>query len=253
MRRLVRAQDAEAIAAVLHELVEGMGGQVVDEPPDDDAIALDVGGEVARWAIPPVDAADARRLEGLLPALLDDARHLATVRRRLAVFENGPLDPDTGVLKEGATSRIASRLWAGDAAICIGLDEPVDEALFVRFATTVRDEVRLEDHVGRLGTTLAILIRHTPVAGAEALLTRLRRRWKHVEGAVTFSAGIADVGAGGGAAALDGARAALAEVQAGGADLWGVAKDTGEGWKPEASTAPTSKGDQWSSGAPPTR
>ncbi|MGH3442716.1 MAG: hypothetical protein ACRDUY_11875 [Nitriliruptorales bacterium] len=254
VRRLVRAADTEAIAAVLAELVDGLGGEVVDEQPEGGAaIALDVGGEITRWAVLSADPADAHRLEGLLPALLDDARHLATVRRRLAVLESGPLDPDTGILKEESTTRIASRLWSGDAAICIALDGAVDEALFVRFATTVRDEVRLEDHVGRLGATLAVLIRHTPAAGAEALLTRLRRRWKNVEGAVTFSAGIAEVGSGGGSGALDAARAALAEVQASGAELWGVAKSTGEGWKPEASTAPTSKGDQWSSGAPPTR
>lgn len=231
--------------------MESLGGSVVDEQPaDGSGVALDVSEGPVVWALPPAEQGLAgQRFESVVSALAADAQRLVTWRRRLAVLEGGPIDPDTGVLREQATARIAARLWPGDAIICLGLDVPdPDRELVRRFAGLIRSEMRLTDHVGLAGEgALSVLARNTPVAGAEAALTRLRRRWRAGEPPATFSAGIAMVGPSG-TAALQAARATLDEVRSDRSDAWDVAEETGEGWQPEISNAPTSQDRKWSSG-----
>lgn len=231
--------------------MESLGGRVVEQQPTDGSgVPLDVSEGPVLWALSPQDDGPAGdRFDSVVSALTEDAKRLVTWRRRLAVLEEGPIDPDTGVLRESATARIAARLWAGDAIICLGLDTPEpDRELVRRFAALIRSEVRLTDHVGLAGGgAVSVLARNTPVAGAEAALTRLRRRWRAGDPPTTFSAGIAMVGPSG-TAALQAARATLDEVRRDRSDAWDVAADTGEGWKPEISDAPTSQERKWSSG-----
>lgn len=224
-----------------------LGGAVVDaEPADGSGIRLDVSAGPVAWAVASDDGPAGDQFGSVVTALTEDARRLVTWRRRLGVLEGGPIDPDTGCLRESAVARVAARLWPGDAVMHLGLDGPSDRETFRRFAGLVLSEMRLTDHVGIAGTGIAVIARNTSVAGAEAALTRLRRRWAAHDPPTTFSAGIALVGSSG-TEALQAARTTLEQIQRDRGDAWDVAPETDDAWQPSVSDAPTSQGRRWDS------
>lgn len=261
-RALLRAEETEDVAAALERLVRELGGDVTGDPAAAGALDVDIAVGTAEPRYPVLaEGSEARRVvEEALAELLADVDRALDVTSRIAVIERGAIEPDTGAFTVHATERVVDRMWAGDTLVCVRLDgldgvqERVARTLTRTYLRVVRDEVRLEDHIGRTDElTGVLLLRNTPRAGAEAVLTRLRRRWRAARPReITFSAGICEVSSAGGGPALEAAGTALDRAAASGGDAWGAVRPREDAkWDPSMRRVSSSQSDRLGGTTPP--
>lgn len=213
-RALLRIERPEEATDILVDAVRELGGRVAGaQLAGDDAVPVDLafGDRDPIHAMATVGTPERQRLDEILPALLDDARRAAETAHRLLLLVGGDRhDLETGLLTERAIEDILPRLEAGDSIVRIELDQPVTDDISEEFAVLLRDSVQEVDHVGRWHRGFVVLLQRTDPGGAAALVARVRSGWRRERSAdVTFSAGIAAVGADAGPAALASAADAL--------------------------------------------
>jgi GGDEF domain-containing protein len=229
-RALFGAETALEIVEIVIGVVRELGGDVA--PAHDDpygAIPIDLGlGEIAPLLPVVPDLSVARlHIEMLLPALMEDARH-AVVRLRTSerLNDEASTDPLTGVLTQRAALRQLATLTTADAVVLIHLDQPdhPDTESLVSFGALVQRSVRAGDVVGRHGdTSFLIGLRQTTPELTTQRIDELRRSWAETGSPVTFSAGVAPVGAAGPRGAVSAAARALDSATSDGGDRCEIA------------------------------
>ncbi|WP_148574709.1 GGDEF domain-containing protein [Nocardioides caldifontis] len=237
-RALLRAEDRDQVVEVLHAAVAALGGVVVPagEAPDIPSGPVTVDVSLGRGrplhVVPALPTEETRaRLEQHLPALVDDAR-VAAARCDLLEQESrsASTDPLTGVASRRAIGPRLDGAVPGDVVCLLDLDHfkalndreghaAGDQAL-LRFATLLRAGLRKEDFVGRYGgDEFVVVMSDVPSSVAADRLQELVRLWAESNGGtLTVSAGIAVVGASGGAEAVRVADAAMYAAKRAGRD-----------------------------------
>lgn len=270
-RALIRIETPDEATDVLVELVRRLGGGITTTDiarPDVIRVDLSLGQGSVRFPTALVGSAERELLERVLPSIVDDARHAASVASQLNRYRgNRSIDPLTGTLSEVAVQRLVARLAKGDVIVRLTLDgiEHVEgehlrdarDRLVADFARTIQQELRLEDHLGRVeGNHMIGILRQTDASGAGAALVRIRKTWTKLrEVPLTFSAGVTAVGSGGGQAAYTASRTALHAVRRAGGDGWASADPPSSTvWElPPMAMMRTSTADRWmSDGSGPT-
>ena len=228
--------DARRIA---EETVIALGGVMVPAstaPTDAVPIDLSFGDGAPVLPTAPTDSVARMLLDRHLPSLVQDLRRaveLGSRTQRLAA--DASIDVLTGLPNRRMVGRALGRLRAGDVVIMIDLDhfkqvndtlghdtgDGVLRALGRALATTVRER----DTVGRYGGEEFVVIL-TGGAHPDAFLERFRQTWEERRPLpVTFSAGIAVVGAAGMSSALEAADRAMYRAKEAGRDRWTWAND----------------------------
>lgn len=237
LRRLLRAESPDDVAAAVKDAVIDIGGAVAPVASNPaDSFPVDISFGLGDPLLPVATGQAAATLQRILPNLVEDARVAFARTNREAYLEvSATSDPLTGLANRRVTMRVLGRLGVGDTVVFVDLDRfkevndtlghaAGDEVLRV-FARSLRAVARASDTVGRFGgEEFVLLLPMTSADGAVILVRRLRDLWAMARPQpVTFSAGIAVVGAGGSRAALSEADRALYRAKQGGRDRIEVA------------------------------
>lgn len=240
-RALLRVEHAEEAVGVLIGLVQSLGGRTIPARLDHEwafGPPIDLGdGEAMRVVAAPATTAR-QRIEAILPIVLEDARTaLAAIGRRDGSGQHAATDPLTGLRSSFEFARRLHRAHVGDSIVVIDLDrlqQVNDEQGTQRgddvlrsLSRRLREQARSVDICGRTdGDEFSVLMPRTSVAGATAVLARLRGVWRECRPApVGFSSGIAAVSALGGDDAMGRARGALQVAKTSGRNRDSVARD----------------------------
>jgi len=143
--------------------------------------------------------------------LIDDARlAIERIDQSPVSDPSGVTDPLTGLGNWTFTLRVLERMSTGDVVAIIDLENlkhindffspATGDQVILSFARTLRRVARAADAVGRVGGTEFVwLFRSATAIEAESALRRLRSTWEaeRTQEEVTFSAGVAAVGAAG--------------------------------------------------------
>ncbi len=231
LRGLLRIRSAEAAAHLIQAAVRGLGGKLVYAAESGaDALPIDLSlgeGEPLLAAAEPLSTAR-MQLERFLPRLVEDARQAVNLLRYSErLMEESNHDLLTGLANRRVLDRVLPRAMGG-IIIMIDLDhfksvndtaghQAGDEVL-ASFGRMLAHDVRASDVCCRLGgEEFVIVAAHADVASGVELVVRLRASWsKRAPFPVTFSAGVAAVGAAGGSVALIAADQALYRAKANG-------------------------------------
>ena len=235
-RALLRAENAEEIVGVVIEAVRDLGAGL-DTPSGrrDTELPVDVTFGSGLPLVPCGEPEVLRRLEQVLPALIEDARvALARVHVAEQLVDSATKDPLTGLDNRRLIRRVLGRLHDGDVVVMIDLDHfkavndeyghEAGDAVLRAFGRALRVATRAADGTGRLGgEEFVVLMRDAEVDDGLAMLERLREVWQRMRlGPVTFSAGVAPVGDGESRQALRRADEALYRAKDAGRDRFEV-------------------------------
>jgi diguanylate cyclase (GGDEF)-like protein len=237
LRVLLRATSPEDVVAAMIDAVHDLGGTVVPATSHPaNALPVDLSFGVGEPLVAVAPGLGGSRLQRILPMLAEDARVAVARTNRDAFLRATAMDdPLTGLSNRRVAMRALSRMGAGDLVVFMDVDhlEAVNDRLghdagddlLRAFARTLRLVARAGDTAGRLGgEEFALLLPRTGMDGATALVERLRQLWSEVRShPVTFSVGMAAVGAGGGRSALGHAERALYSAKHAGRDRVEVA------------------------------
>jgi diguanylate cyclase (GGDEF)-like protein len=230
MLRLSSPADARGIAVRTVELLGGVVVAASDAGPE--ALPVDLSFGDGQPLLPSAPSSSVARLlmERHLPALVEDLRRAVELSSRTSrLAEDALTDPLTGLPNRRMLGRVLGRTEAGQTVIIIDLDEfkrlndehghAVGDAVLRSFAMTLRATARGIDVVGRFGgEEFAVVLRAE--ADADGFLDRLRREWERRRThPITFSAGIARVVDGAGAA-LEAADQAMYDAKSEGRNRW---------------------------------
>ncbi|MFP5254256.1 MAG: diguanylate cyclase [Acidimicrobiia bacterium] len=236
-RRLLRAASEEEAAEIVAQTVHELGGEL--EPPASHSprqLPLDVTFGTSEPRVPAGDPEALEVLRSLLPAVVEDAHvALGRIRRESHLAATAGTDALTGLADRRVGMRVLGRVDAGDAVAMVDLDrfkgvndrlghDAGDEVLR-SFGAALRRVLRAADTAARFGgEEFVVLLPRTSPDGAVALLERLREDWETTRPLpITFSAGVAAVGRGGGQGALAAADRALYAAKRAGRDRVEVA------------------------------
>lgn len=219
--------------AVTTDVVRALGGEVVPADADHaDALPVDVSFGDGEPVVPRAGRATEARmlLERHLPSLVGDVRRALELGAQVdRLAEAASIDSLTGLPNRRMLGRALGRLQAGDVVIMLDLDnfKQVNDTLghdagdqvLRTMGRTLRATVRVRDDVGRYGgEEFVVILRGGD--GAEPFLQRLRRAWEESRpNRVTFSAGVARVGALA-TSTLPAADRAVYRAKAAGRDRW---------------------------------
>jgi diguanylate cyclase (GGDEF)-like protein len=182
----------------------------------------------------------ARRLvEAHVPAFVEDAQQVIDGRRWAEkMAHDSGVDPLTGLLERSAMGRLMARLQEGDLLIAIDLDDfkkvnhedgrAAGDAVLRAFARALRQATRANENCARMRSDEFLVVLYQADADETAMifLDRLRRRWREMATSLpAFSAGIAQVGAGGWRPAMLAADRALQRAKADPAGFWVTASE----------------------------
>ncbi|MGB8649905.1 MAG: GGDEF domain-containing protein, partial [Mycobacteriales bacterium] len=232
--RLMRAGAPGEVPSVLVDVVHQLGGTTAPAAAAGaDALPLDLSCGVGDPVLPvaPAGSRARSRMEQVLPALLEDARvALAHLGHDSRLAQQVEIDWLTGLLNRRGSNRVLHRVGEGDSVVVIDLDHfkelndrhghAAGDAVLAALGRLLREHGRAEDRYGRLGGEefIGVFPGMPPDAAARAV-QRLQVAWQRIAPhPVTFSAGVAPVGAGGAAAALAVADAALYAAKEAGRD-----------------------------------
>lgn len=213
VRTLMRVGTREEVVGALMDAVRDLGGSVTSSAHQgamtiNTDLSFGIGGPLLAFA---EDAEVYAIMAEVLPPLVDDAQ-LAIERIESSPVSDpgGVTDPLTGLGNWTYTLRVLERMSTGDAVAIIELENlqhindyyspATGDQVLLSFARTLRRVARAADSVGRVGGTEFVwLFRNASPAEAESALHRLRSTWEseRTQDEVTFSAGVAAVGAAG--------------------------------------------------------
>lgn len=213
VRKLMRVGTREEVVGALMDIVRDLGGSVSSSVHHGSStinvdLSFGIGGPLLALADDPrVHAV----LSDALPALIDDARlAIERIDQSPVSDPSGVTDPLTGLGNWTFTLRVLERMSTGDAVAIIDLENlkhindyfspATGDQVILSFARTLRRVARAADAVGRVGGTEFVwLFRSATAIEAESALRRLRSTWEaeRTQEEVTFSAGVAAVGAAG--------------------------------------------------------
>jgi diguanylate cyclase (GGDEF)-like protein len=238
LSRLVRTSGPLDPAAVLADAVRELGGTTAPATsagPEALPYDLSCGRGEPLLAVAPPGSRARTRLEQVLPAMVEDARVVAAWAghdRRLA--EQADLDWLTGLLNRRGMDRLVRRLGPGDCVAVLDLDHfkslndseghAAGDEVLAALGRLLREQGRAGDRFGRMGGEefLAVFL-ETDLDQAQHVLRRLRAAWSETAPhPVTFSVGLAAVGASG-LHAVAAADEALYAAKAAGRDCLRVA------------------------------
>ena len=222
--------DAKRIAS---DLVLALGGVIVPaNDADDDALPVDLSFGEGEPIVPSAPSSSVARmlLERHLPSFVQDIRRaveLASQAERLA--EDAAIDTLTKLPNRRMLGRALARVQEGDVVIMLDLDhfKMVNDTLghaegdrvLRALGRTLHANVRGRDVVGRYGGEEFVIILGDGT-DADAFLQRLCGTWEEDRPhAITFSAGIARVGADP-SSTLRAADRALYRAKAAGRNQW---------------------------------
>ncbi|MGK2947704.1 MAG: EAL domain-containing protein [Acidimicrobiales bacterium] len=233
LRGLLRVGSAAAAAQLLHSTIRDMGGVPVKATEaGEHALPLDVSlGEGPPMLVEVERLTVARiQLERLLPRLVEDARQAVDLLRQTERLVGATVrDALTGLANRRVLDRVLPRATSG-SVVMIDLDHFKDvndqhghaagDGVLVAFGEVLMTVVRAQDTSCRIGgEEFALVLTGADVDGAVELIDRIRTVWSKAPPLpVTFSAGVAQVGADGGTAALLAADRALYRAKALGRD-----------------------------------
>jgi GGDEF domain-containing protein len=236
-RALLTADDPRQVAAVVATLVHDLGGallpaRLVEDGPLPLDVSLGTGEPLLPWA-DPVSLA-ALRLEAVLPGFVEDARTVVDRLRRDAQREaEAETDVPTGLLNRRAWMRRVGAAQDGDVVCLLALDDasPPDvpagggarDATLRAVGQLLRHSLRGQDCSGRSGPDrIACLVRGPAPVLLVRRLDAVRRTWQRTrppaQAGAGLSAGVAQVGPAGGAAAVRAAERALHRARRAGPD-----------------------------------
>ncbi|MDZ7674106.1 MAG: EAL domain-containing protein [Acidimicrobiales bacterium] len=233
LRGLLRIRSAPAAVDLLHRTIRDMGGTIVPAAEaDEHALPVDVSlgegppavVEVERFTVAHM------QLERLLPRMVEDARQAVDLLRQTErLVDETSRDELTGLANRRALDGALSGATSG-SVVMIGLDHVEDlddqhghaagDVVLVSFAMVLTTHVPAQGTSCRVGSEeFALVLSNVDASGAVELVDRIRTTWSAAAPRpVTFSAGVADVDADGGMAALLAADRALHEAKALGCD-----------------------------------
>jgi diguanylate cyclase (GGDEF)-like protein len=206
MAGLLRARTAREATEVLVEAVLALGATV--EPAattDPNALPWDLSLGVGQALLPvaPVGERPRRRMELVLPMLIEEARVVvARAWHETLLGEQAEQDLLTGLLNQRGTSRLLPRLTGRDVVAVIDLDKfkqlndskghAAGDELLAAFGQLLREHGRAQDRFGRLGgDEFVAIFPSTSLAQAQQVIERLSSAWEQqAPYPVTFSAGL---------------------------------------------------------------
>ncbi|MEX2549878.1 MAG: diguanylate cyclase [Nitriliruptoraceae bacterium] len=217
-------------------LVEALGGTVVPaDQADDSALPVDVSfGEDGPLlpSAPPMSITH-MLLSRHLPGFVRDAhRAVELAERTQRLAEDAEVDQLTGLPNRRVLGRALGRLRTDDAVIMLDLDHfkalnddfghAEGDGILRSFGRVIADATRARDLAGRYGGEEFVIVLSATegVPDADGFLRRLRADWERARPQpVTFSAGIATVGADP-SATFQRADAAMYAAKRAGRDRW---------------------------------
>lgn len=239
IRALLWISTAADAAVVTETLVRDLGGQIVDARDAASMVGLPVDlslgtGPPTVPMAPPGSHTEAV-LQQYLPEFVRDAHRAVELAERASrLAEDASIDPLTGLANRRALGRILGRLRAGQAVVMIDLDHfkavndtlghQEGDAVLRALGRTLSATLRASDRAGRYGGEEFVVVLGA-AAGAGPFLERLRRAWTTTRPhPITFSAGIAVVGANT-QHAVAAADRAMYRAKQGGRDRWCIATE----------------------------
>ena len=206
-RQLLHAESATEVRDILLHAVRQLGGTtVLAAHADDDALPVDLSLGAGQPLLPtavPGSAAHAS-LERHLPRLVADARRaLDLISRAERLSLEATTDGLTRLGNRTSFMRLLSRSDTDDVIVALDLDgfkevndrygHAAGDQVLRDFAACLVDHLRAGDHAMRVGgDEFALVLPSTDIAGADALVDRLRTAWyERRTHPVGFSAGLA--------------------------------------------------------------
>ncbi|MDT7569976.1 MAG: hypothetical protein QOE05_150 [Actinomycetota bacterium] len=223
-RLMLTARTPQQVVAAVAGFAVQLGGRLVPAARDaGSALPLDI---ALGTGVPVLVDADApsvarMRLEQYLPGLPEDARVTTSRLRYLQDVEAASsLDPLTGLLSRREVMRQGATLGVGDVVCLVDVDNfrsvnsadghAGGDSVLRALGHLIRDAIRVTDCAGRYGgDELVVLQRSVAIDVAARRIREIQQRWRAAGSAVTFSAGVAGIGAGGWPAALAAADTAM--------------------------------------------
>ncbi len=235
-RRLLWATTIDTILAACRELVQDLGGSLVDaRAASSDTLPVDLALGAGPSLLPTARRGTAARaaLERELPQFVLDAyRAIERLERSERFADEASQDPLTGLSNRRAVARLLPRVRNG-SVVLVDLDHfklvndsqghDAGDHVLREFASALTRTARASDHVARMGGEefLVVLDTRDPAPFVE----RLRQSWRAARSIpVTFSAGTAQV-RGRAEDALVAADRALYRAKESGRDRWCAASD----------------------------
>lgn len=232
LRRLLRAETAADIREAVEAFVRSAGARL--EPPSPSGrgqlpVDLSYGGPTP--LVPAADPDTLATLSEVLPNLTADASvAFDRVVRSGFLVTSATVDPLTRVGNRRTALDVLGRVKATDTIVLVDLDHfkklndtlghDAGDAVLRAFGDAASSVIRRQDTAVRLGgEEFALFLSATTADEAGAVVERLREQWRQVRPhPVTFSGGIAAVGALGGQEALKAADAAMYRAKVAGRD-----------------------------------
>jgi diguanylate cyclase (GGDEF)-like protein len=240
-RSLLRIHSAEEAVGILIDAVKQLGGGTVPARighPDSLPVDISLGEGEPLLPTAPAGSAARRHLQEFVPHLAEDARVALELTRRVErLAREAGVDSLTGLPNRRTMGRLMGRLKQDDILVTLDLDHfnKVNEThgydtgddVLRSFSRALRHAIRASDHFGRMGgEEFLVVLQGAGVPAAFNLLKRLREHWTSVRPLpVTFSAGVADVGAHDWRQAMQAADRALFRAKESGRDRWEAAQD----------------------------
>jgi diguanylate cyclase (GGDEF)-like protein len=244
-RELLRIKTRADAKRIAEDVVRGLGGRIIlADEADDEALPVDLSFGEGAPVVPtaPVDSVARMLLDRHLPSLVEDIRRAVELAYQVERFaEDASIDSLTGVANRRMLGRALGRLGVGDVVVMIDLDHFKDindrlghdagDGVLRAFGRTLGTAVRGRDMVGRYGGEEFVVILADD-SDADAFLRRFRAAWEIARPhPVTFSAGIAPVGALPGST-LEAADRAMYRAKAAGRDGWMLTAEIDQASRP---------------------
>ena len=233
-RALLRAATVEEVVDICRDFASDLGGTSLPARlAPGSALPIDIafGKGEPLLMVPPDDPAARQSFEQVAAELAEDAHAaVSMIRSREQLIEHATRDRLTGLLNRRAVDRLLPRLTSRDVVVMIDLDHfkrvndtlghAAGDVVLSSFARLLRDQVRINEWCGRVGgEEFVVVMSDADSAAALVFVDRIRSAWRDVRPQpITFSAGVAQVGAAGGVAAMAVADAALYDAKAAGRD-----------------------------------